>query len=167
MLQFFSKTQEELSVKVFRKYYDYKKSIIELKLRFDNPPNTFNPRLRINYFGNNIVNKSSEVGTWCDIDQGVNIRSNNSQYGRIPNPKIGSNIWTGPGMKVFGEIKEGSRVVIEARSEEEAKTVEGIPSTATKESGAEFINKAASTVRMEVFFVQHPQLEKYKGIVSG
>lgn len=44
-----------------------------MKLGFVIPPNVFGGGLRINHFGNIVVNSEAKIGEWCDIHQGVNI----------------------------------------------------------------------------------------------
>src|SRR5690606_13327299 len=102
--------------KVLLKIYKLRKHRLGIKLGFDIPANVFGPGLRINHFGNIVVNGSARIGMWCDIHQGVNIGSNNSKDGGILVPNIGDNVWIGPGVKIFGAINIGNEVQIAANA---------------------------------------------------
>ena len=69
--------------------------------------------MRINHYGLLIVNSEARIGEWCDIHQGVNIGT-----GIEPNsvPHIGSNVWIGPGAKIYGKIEIGDNTMIGANS---------------------------------------------------
>lgn len=140
----------------------YRKSRLGAFLGFDIPSNTFGPGLRINHFGNLIVNGGAKIDMWCDVHQGVNIGTNNSPDGTPLVPEIGRNVWIGPGAKIFGGIQVGSGVVIGANAVVNSdipahSTCLGIPAKVVKHHGTESMDIAASPRRMDEFFRLHPE----------
>ena len=160
-----NKNPSLLSIILLRAY-QVRKHRLGIKLGFDIPPNVFGPGLRINHFGNIVVNGSAKVGMWCDIHQGVNIGSNNSAEGSILVPTIGSNVWIGPGAKIFGEIEIGNEVQIAAnavvnKNVADNKTVAGIPAKVINDKGTESVAVAASKAKMDEFLESYPQYKHY------
>jgi serine O-acetyltransferase len=160
-----NKTPDFLS-KLLLRVYQLRKHSLGIRLGFDIPPNVFGAGLRINHFGNIVVNSSADVGMWCDIHQGVNIGSNNSKNGETLVPKIGSNVWIGPGVKIFGEIEVGDEVQIAAnavvnKSVGNNKTIGGIPAKTISETVTENVSVAASKSRMVQFIESNPNYKHY------
>lgn len=94
---------------IFYKYLHHKKG---LKLGFTIPCNVFGPGLRINHHGLIVVNPKAQIGSWCDIHQGVNIGESIDSEA----PKIGDNVFIGPGVKIFGSITIGNNIMIGANA---------------------------------------------------
>ena len=81
-------------------------------------------------------------------------------------PKIGSNVWIGPGAKLFRLITIASGVVVGAnavvnRDVPENSTVVGIPARIASHRGTESVEVAASLHKMRKFFRENPRFEKY------
>ena len=81
-------------------------------------------------------------------------------------PKIGSNVWIGPGAKLFRLITIASGVVVGAnavvnRDVPENSTVVGIPARIASHRGTESVEVAASLHKMRKFFRVNPRFEKY------
>lgn len=98
---------------IMKKFYSFLHNKYGLKLGFQIPCNVFGGGLRINHFGLIVVNPEARIGEWCDIHQGVNIGQNIEKNSV---PVIGSNVWIGPGVKIFGKIKIGDNIMIGANS---------------------------------------------------
>ena len=67
----------------------------------------------IGHFGGIVINEKSIIGNNCNISQGVTL----GQANRGKNkgwPKLGDNIYIGPGAKIFGAVKVGNNVAIGA-----------------------------------------------------
>jgi serine O-acetyltransferase len=151
------------------KYHQVRKHHLALKLGFYIPPNVFGPGLRINHFGNIVVNPGASIGMWCDIHQGVNIGNNPSRDGNLLVPTIGDNVWIGPGAKLFGRINLGSGVAIGANSVVNKDfcrniTIAGVPAKMIGSTGTESMNVAASVNRTKLFIEHHPEhAERFLG----
>ena len=125
-------------VKLYRKCI-YRYWVI--KLGFIIPPNVFGGGLRINHFGNIVVNSSAKIGEWCDIHQGVNIGTDFD--GGVP--QIGDHVWIGPGAKLYGDIKIATGCAIGAnavvnKSFNERGTIVGVPARMINNKGNRYNN---------------------------
>lgn len=171
-VEYYRNVNGGLPGKLLLKYYDRRKHKLGVKLGFDIPPNVFGAGLRINHFGNIIVNGAARVGMWCDIHQGVNIGTNAGEDRGMFVPTIGDNVWIGPGAKLFGRIEIGSHTAIGAnavvgRSFPGSTTIAGVPARVVKETGTEKLNVAASVERMNVFFKENPEFSCYKPAIHS
>jgi serine O-acetyltransferase len=165
-VEYFKNSKPSLFAKILLPLYQLKKHRLGIRLGFDIPTNVFGPGLRINHFGNVVVSHLASVGMWCDIHQGVNIGSNNSATGEDLVPKIGDNVWIGPGSKIFGDITIGNEVQIAANAVVNKdisanRTVGGIPAKIISQTGTESIGVAASKSRTIKFIQLHPQYKHY------
>lgn len=115
--------------KLMRLYYKMINRKWGIKLGFDIPPNTCGAGLKINHFGNIIINGNARIGENCDIHQGVNIGTD--MEGGVPT--IGNSVWIGPGAKLFGAIHIadncaiGANAVVNKDFYEEGITIAGVP----------------------------------------
>jgi len=131
--------QNSNSNKLIGLFWKWRHRALGLKLGFSIPCNCFGGGgLRINHYGLIVVHPSARIGEWCDIHQGVNI-GQNLEKGTVP--KLGSNVWIGPGAKLFGAIKLGDNMMIGANSvvtksfPEGNCTIAGSPAKVIKNTG--------------------------------
>ncbi|HFG0471156.1 TPA: serine O-acetyltransferase [Flavobacterium psychrophilum] len=68
----------------------------------------------IGHFGNIVIHGDTIIGNNCNISQGITIGISN--YGKVGVPKIGDNVFIGPGACVFGDIVIGNKVTIGANT---------------------------------------------------
>ena len=147
-------------------YYEKKKSLIKIlyfnilkykfnrlsvKLGFFIMPNVFGHGLAIAHSGPIIVNDLAKIGKNCRISVGVNIGINESinSKGGIDGdiPKLGDNIYIGPGAKIFGKIIIANNIAIGANAVvtksflEENITIAGVPAKKISNKGTIKINK--------------------------
>lgn len=124
------------------KYLHYR---IGVKLGFSIPVNTFGYGLRINHHGLLVVNADARIGNNCDVHQGVNI-GQGSRKDDVP--RLGDNIWIGPGAKIFGKINIADNISIGANSivnksfEEKDITIAGVPAKKIKDKGTSEMESA-------------------------
>lgn len=64
------------------------------------PLNVFGPGLSLPHRGNIIVNSHTHIGENCRIHVGVNIGAHHDKA-----PRIGNNVYIGPGAIIFGDIE--------------------------------------------------------------
>ena len=147
-------------------YYEKKKSLIKIlyfnilkykfnrlsvKLGFFIMPNVFGHGLAIAHSGPIIVNDLAKIGKNCRIYVGVNIGVNESinSKGGIDGdiPKLGDNIYIGPGAKIFGKIIIANNIAIGANAVvtksflEENITIAGVPSKKISNKGTIKLDK--------------------------
>lgn len=72
---------------------------ISIKYGYSIPINVFGPGLSLPHRGNIIINPNTQIGENCRIHVGVNIGAHKGKA-----PKIGNNVYIGPGAKIFGDI---------------------------------------------------------------
>jgi serine O-acetyltransferase len=165
-VEFYKNTNKSLLKKLALIKWQLKKRKLALILGFDIPENVFGAGLRINHFGNLIVNNQAKIGMWCDIHQGVNIGANNSSDNKVLAPTVGNNVWIGPGAKLFGDILIGNHVAIGAnavvnKTFSDDITLAGIPAKLINKNGTREMNIAASKKRMDNFFILNQYFKMY------
>lgn len=89
----------------------YKFRKISVKLGFSIPINVFGPGLSLPHRGNIIVNPQTKIGENCRIHVGVNIGAHHDKA-----PRIGNNVYIGPGAIVFGDIEIVDNISIGANA---------------------------------------------------
>lgn len=89
----------------------YKFRKISVKLGFSIPINVFGSGLSLPHRGNIIVNPQTRIGENCRIHVGVNIGAHHDKA-----PKIGNNVYIGPGAIIFGDIEIADNVSIRANA---------------------------------------------------
>ncbi len=75
------------------------------------PPNTFGPGLLVVHRGTVVVNGQARIGSNCRVHTCVNIGGWDDGC-----PKIGDNVYIGPGAKIFGGIEIASNIAIGANA---------------------------------------------------
>ncbi|WP_294378729.1 serine O-acetyltransferase, partial [uncultured Clostridium sp.] len=136
-LEYYTNTDK----KILKAFYKFKIKKLGMKLGWSIPANVFGPGLCIVHYGTVIVNAGAKIGANCRIHSGVNIGANGG--GNSDTPRLGHNVYIGPGAKLFGQIRVGNNCVIAANSvvnrsfDEDNVTIGGIPAKiiSKKDSG--------------------------------
>jgi len=112
--EYYNNCSRSIVNKFLKYWYGYRRSLIGVKCGFFIPINTTGKGLCIAHIGTIIVSEHASIGDNCRIHVGVNIGADF----RISNaaPKIGNNVYIGPGAKVIGGIKIGNNVAIGANA---------------------------------------------------
>jgi serine O-acetyltransferase len=114
---------------------------ISIKLGFMISPNVFGPGLSIGHHGTLTVNSSARIGKNCRIHTCVFIATKAGFTDKAP--KIGDNVYIGPGAKIFGPIEIGDNIAIGANAVvnksflEPGITIAGIPAKKISDKGSE------------------------------
>jgi serine O-acetyltransferase len=110
---------------------------LSLRLGFSLGPNIFGPGLAIVHHGLLIIDPTTRIGKNCRIHMGVHIGGaaqfvepgTESQY----SPRIGDNVYIGPGAKIYGPVRIGNNCTIGANAvvtrsfPEDGLTLAGVP----------------------------------------
>lgn len=128
--------------------YSYKFYKSSAKLNFTIPINAFGPGLSIAHIGTIVVNGNARIGANCRIHVCTSIATSAGYTDKAP--KLGNNIYIGPGAKLFGEIVIADNIAIGANSVvnksflEPNITIAGVPAKkiSTKGSNGLLINGA-------------------------
>lgn len=99
--------------KVLWLYYKMKHRRLGIKLGFSISPNCFGPGLSIPHYGNIVVNNNARIGANCRLHSGVNI---GASAGHTEAPKLGNNVYIGPGAILFGDISIADNVTVGANA---------------------------------------------------
>lgn len=83
-------------------YYYRKYLSLSLKTGISIPKNTCDRGLTLYHYGSIVVNAACEIGKNCCIMNNVNIGAN---QGSLKAPKIGNDVYIGPGAVIFGDIE--------------------------------------------------------------
>ncbi|AKB49781.1 serine O-acetyltransferase [Methanosarcina barkeri str. Wiesmoor] len=146
--EFYINCKKGIIYKLYLPYLYFKFQRLSTKLGFTIPPNVFGPGLSIAHKGTLIVNSNAKVGENCRIHTGVNIGTNAYSMEDelrpdfvLPVPKIGNNVYIGPGVKIFGDIEIADNIAIGANSvvnksfKEEGITIAGVPAKKVSSEG--------------------------------
>ena len=110
-------------------------------LGFTIPLNVFGPGLSIAHSGTIVINESCRIGKNCRIHTCVNIGTKAGFSDQ--SPKIGDNVYIGPGAKIFGLIEIADNIAIGANSVvnksffEPGISIAGVPAKKISENGSE------------------------------
>lgn len=94
-------------------WLEYRRKKLGNRLGFSIPCNVFGPGLSIAHVGTIVVNSKARVGSNCRLHVCVNIGAAKDDDNA---PKIGNNVYFGPGVKMFGNITIGDNVSIGANA---------------------------------------------------
>lgn len=89
----------------------YRFNKLSVKLGFSIPINVLGPGLSLPHRGNIIINSKTKIGENCRIHACVNIGAHRGKA-----PKIGNNVYIGPGAIIFGDIEIANNVSIGANA---------------------------------------------------
>lgn len=158
--------------KLLSSVFQYRKLKQGLQLGFDIGDNVFGAGLRINHFGGLVVNPDARIGMWCDIHQGVNIGAANKLLNEDVSgvPRIGNNVWIGPGAKLYGDITLSDKVIIGAnalvnKSISQKGIYAGCPAKQINTLSTDDYDIAASHCRLKYFVRKYPHYSSRVGNV--
>jgi serine O-acetyltransferase len=109
---------------------------------FTIPPNVFGPGLAIAHRGTIVVNDHVRVGANCRLHVCVNIGTAAGSQSPTP-PRIGDNVYIGPGAKIFGDVEIADDVVVGANAvvnrscTEKGVTIGGVPARKISDRGSQ------------------------------
>ena len=145
------KKKHQFLYRLLLKYYEWKRFKWGIALGLTIHPNNFGPGLKISHYGSIVVNPKARIGKNCVIHSATNIGRHKKQV-----PRIGNNVYIGPGAKIFGGITIGNNVTIGAnavvnKDVPDNVTIAGVPARIIKEEcvvkvirGAELAKKRMS-----------------------
>lgn len=119
---------------------------LSVRLGFSVAPGIFGPGVAIVHYGLLVVDPTTRVGRNCRIHAGVNIGGAanfvDSAEAHLHSPRIGDNVYIGPGAKLYGPIVIGDNCVIGANAvvtrsfEEAGLTLAGVPARIIARGGS-------------------------------
>lgn len=128
---------------------------LSVRLGFSVAPGIFGPGVAIVHYGLLVIDPTTRVGRNCRVHAGVNIGGAahfvDPAEAHLHSPRIGDNVYIGPGAKLYGPIAIGDNCVIGANAvvtrsfEEAGLTLAGVPARVIARGGSgERVIKGAS-----------------------
>lgn len=123
---------------------------LSIKLGFSIGPNIFGPGVAIVHYGLLIIDPTTRIGKNCRIHMGVHI-GGAAQFVKIGteadfSPRIGENVYIGPGAKIYGPVRIGNNCTIGANAvvtksfDNEGLTLAGVPAKVIRQSQPNSMN---------------------------
>lgn len=138
--EYYRNCRKDILGKIAYAYHKYRKYQLGLKCNFAIHENTVGKGLAIAHVGPIITNQNVRIGENCRIHVGVNIGTAAGQLGAAP--RIGNDVYIGPGAKIFGPIEIpdgvaiGANAVVNKTVERPNVTVVGVPAKIVSEKGS-------------------------------
>lgn len=123
------------------KYYSLRFHYQSVRCGFDIPPNVFGPGLSIAHRGTIVVHPDARIGKNCRIHVDVVIGTRPGPKDLVP--RLGDNVYIGPGAKIFGDITIGDNTAVGANSvvnrsfPEGDMTIAGAPAQKVSDTGSQ------------------------------
>ena len=112
--EYYNNCRKDPFSRIYLIWLKYRLRILRTRYGFSISLNTFGPGLSIAHIGDIVINNKVKVGSNCRIHVGVNIGA--AAESNEKTPKLGDNIYIGPGAKLFGDIEIGDNTAIGANS---------------------------------------------------
>lgn len=129
--------------KVVGNYWKFKAYKYGEKCGYSIPLNVFGPGLVLGHVGTIVINGGARFGSNARIQAGVNVGAFSKfdeKWTEDSCPKVGDNVYIGPGAKIFGKIEIGDNVAIGAN----AVVCKSIPSRRTVVGANRIVNEVGS-----------------------
>jgi serine O-acetyltransferase len=149
--EYFQNCKTDFLSKIYLYYLIYRLHRLSLTLGFSIPRNVFGPGLSIAHRGTIVVNEGAKVGENCRISTCVTIGTAPTSTINLV-PKIGDNVFIGPGAVIVGSIEIADGIAIGANSyvdksfEEEDITIAGNPARKISNKGQKEAFKRATEI---------------------
>ncbi|UGV40629.1 serine acetyltransferase [Methanococcoides orientis] len=150
-VEYYHNCKRSIFWKPYILYLKWRYHSMGVKLGFTIPKNVFGPGLSIAHIGTIVVNGNAKVGANCRLHTCVTIGTKAGHSGLAP--KIGNNVYIGPGAKLFGDIKIADGIAIGANSVvnrsfmESNISIAGVPAKKISDKGSEdLLVKATETL---------------------
>ena len=141
-LEYFENCKKTIFWRPYIYYLKFRCIRLGMKLGFVIPPHVFGPGLSIAHYGTIIVNGNARVGENCRIHNCVHIGTQCHPVGEPDrSPKIGNNVFIGPGAVIVGDIVIADNIAIGANSYvnksflESGITIAGAPAKKVSDNG--------------------------------
>lgn len=140
-VEYYHNCKRSILWKPYVLFLKWRYHLMSVKLGFTIPKNVFGPGLSIAHIGTIVVNNNTRVGANCRLHTCVNIGTKAGHSSLAP--KIGNNVYIGPGAKLFGDIEIADGIAIGANSVvnksflEPNISIAGIPAKKISDKGSE------------------------------
>lgn len=139
-LEYYTNCRRSLLFRPALQWLRYRFHRQSIRFGFSIPLNVCGPGLSLAHVGTVVISPSASLGSNCRIHVCVNI---GTAYGKNAEaPRIGDNVYIGPGAKLFGKIMIADNIAIGANAvvnrsfEETGITIAGSPARKISEKGS-------------------------------
>jgi serine O-acetyltransferase len=137
-----------------RKLLGYRFKRLSANVGFSIPPNVFGPGLCLVHRGPIVVHELAQVGENCRVRHCVTIGIGTGDPPLAKAPRIGNNVFIGPGAVIIGDVAIADNVAIGANSVvnrsflEEGITIAGVPARKVSNKGSKgLVTRATELIR--------------------
>jgi serine O-acetyltransferase len=137
--EYFENCKKDVLSRVYLSYLRFRIYRLSLTLGFLIPRNVFGPGLSLAHRGPIVVNDDVRVGENCRVSHCVTIGTSPSPVNLVP--RIGNNVFIGPGAVIVGQIEIADGIAIGANSyvdksfTEQGITIAGVPARKVSNKG--------------------------------
>ncbi len=114
LIEYYHNCRNSLLWRPFYYWELFRYYLLSVRLGFSIPLNVFGPGLCIVHRGTIVVAENTEIGANCRIHVCVNIGTQAGYADHVP--RIGNNVYIGPGTKLFGKIQIADNIAIGANA---------------------------------------------------
>ena len=137
-LEYYHNCKKSILGKILKQIIKCRHNRLSIKYGFHIPINTIDEGLCIVHIGPIYINENTQIGKNLRIHPMTTIGKTIGK--RHISPKIGNNVWIGPGVRVYGNIKIGNNVVIGTNAVVNKNfssnvTIAGVPAKIISEKG--------------------------------
>jgi serine O-acetyltransferase len=139
-VEYYKNCRKDFFSRVYLLYLKWKFHNLSIKLGYHIEPNVCGPGLALHWHLVGI-HGAAKIGANCLIQSGVNIGTKAGEGSHVP--KIGNNVYIGPGVKIFGDITIADNIAIGANAVvnksflEPGISIGGIPAKKISNKGSE------------------------------
>jgi len=139
-VEYYKNCRTDFFSKMYLLFLKWKFHNLSIKLGYHIEPNIFGPGLALHWQQVGI-HGAAKIGANCLMQSGVNIGTKAGESSAVP--KIGDNVYIGPGVKIFGDITIADNIAIGANSVvnksflEPGISIGGIPAKKISDKGSE------------------------------
>ncbi len=152
-VEYYQNCKKLIISKPFYLFFLLRYYLLGIRLGFSIPPNVFGPGLCIVHRGTIVIAEGAKIGANCRIHVCVNIGTKAGYENLVP--KIGNNVYIGPGVKIYGDIEIadgiaiGANAVVNKSFLEPGISIAGIPAKKVSEKGSEGLLTKATEILSE------------------
>jgi serine O-acetyltransferase len=139
-VEYYKNCRKDFFSKIYLFYLKWKFHNLSIQLGYHIEPNVCGPGLALHWHLVGI-HGAAQIGANCLIQSGVNIGTKAGESSAVP--KIGDNVYIGPGVKIFGDITIadgiaiGANAVVNKSFTEPGISIGGIPAKKISDKGSE------------------------------
>jgi len=152
-VEYYMNCKKSILSKPFYLFFLLRYYLLGIRLGFSIPPNVFGPGLCIVHRGTIVIAEGAKIGANCRIHACVNIGTKAGYENLVP--KIGNNVYIGPGVKIYGDIEiadgiaVGANAVVNKSFHEPGISIGGVPAKKISEKGSEGMLTKATEILAE------------------